>query len=52
VFLKGGFVSAPEAREKVAHGETVGFLAKKKSAPDVAAESTIYSTFFRPVRGW
>jgi len=41
VFSKAGYISTPEAREEVAHGETVGFLAKEKSALHGAAESTV-----------
>jgi len=51
VFSKAGFISAPEAREEVAQGETVGFLANEKTAPDRAAESTVIQHSFAPSGG-
>ena len=48
MFSKAGFVSGPEAREEVAHGEIVCFLAREKSALDEAADGTVIQHSFAP----
>ncbi len=43
---------APEARQIVAHGETVGLVVNPIQAPDGATENQPPVIFFRPLRGW
>ena len=43
--------SAPEARQIVAHGETVGLVVNPIQAPDGATENQPTEIFFRPSRG-
>jgi len=44
-------LSAPEARQIVAHGETVGLVVNLIQAPDGATENQPTDIFFRPSRG-
>ena len=43
---------APEARQIIAHGETVGMVAKTIQAPAGATENQPRANLFRPIRGW
>src|ERR1035441_677426 len=50
-FQNRSALSAPEARQPVAHGATVGLAVKINQAPAGAAEKPALKRFFRPCRG-
>jgi hypothetical protein len=42
----------PEARQKIAHGKTVGQPANQHSSPGRGGRKSTGDYFFRPIRGW
>ncbi|MGH7954093.1 MAG: hypothetical protein ACREFE_19535, partial [Limisphaerales bacterium] len=51
MFSSASAKSAPEARKKIARGETVGLNARKNSSSGRSGRNLAGQCFFRPVRG-